>query len=71
MPERRKLAGLKRSAWPTKELFSVSGVNRLTAGINVSVLAREFKTTRQTIMRIRDAALKSQESDNKVHSSGE
>lgn len=27
------------------------------AGINVTELAREFKTTRQTIMRIREAAL--------------
>ena len=34
-------------------------VNRLAAGSNVSELAREFKTTRQTIMRIRQAALKS------------
>ena len=33
-------------------------VKRLDAGSNVSELAREFKTTRQTIMRIRDAAMK-------------
>jgi len=32
-------------------------IERLAAGINVTELAREFKTTRQTIMRIRDAAL--------------
>jgi putative DNA-invertase from lambdoid prophage Rac len=31
-----------------------------SAGINVTELAREFKTTRQTIMRIREAALTSQ-----------
>ncbi len=35
-------------------------VERLAAGINITELAREFKTTRQTIMRIREAALKSQ-----------
>jgi putative DNA-invertase from lambdoid prophage Rac len=46
-------------------------VKRLAAGSNVSELAREFKTTRQTIMRIRDAALKSLQTDNTVHSSGE
>jgi putative DNA-invertase from lambdoid prophage Rac len=32
-------------------------LERLAAGINVTELAREFKTTRQTIMRIREAAL--------------
>jgi len=46
-------------------------VKRLAAGSNVSELAREFKTTRQTIMRIREAALKSPQSENTVHSSGE
>jgi putative DNA-invertase from lambdoid prophage Rac len=35
-------------------------VERLAAGINVTEVAREFKTTRQTIMRIREAALTSQ-----------
>lgn len=30
---------------------------RLTAGVSVSQLAREFKTTRQTIMRVRDRAV--------------
>jgi putative DNA-invertase from lambdoid prophage Rac len=35
-------------------------IERLAAGINVTELAREFKTTRQTIMRIREAALTSQ-----------
>ncbi|WP_445370023.1 recombinase family protein (plasmid) [Methylomonas sp. HW2-6] len=46
-------------------------VKRLAAGINISELAREFKTTRQTIMRIREAALKSPQSENTVHSPGE
>jgi putative DNA-invertase from lambdoid prophage Rac len=32
-------------------------IDRLAAGISVSELAREFKTTRQTIMRIRETAL--------------
>jgi putative DNA-invertase from lambdoid prophage Rac len=32
-------------------------VKGLAAGRNVSELAREFKTTRQTIMRIREAAM--------------
>jgi putative DNA-invertase from lambdoid prophage Rac len=35
-------------------------IEKLAAGINVTELAREFKTTRQTIMRVRDAALKTQ-----------
>ncbi len=35
-------------------------IEKLAAGINVTDLAREFKTTRQTIMRVRDAALKTQ-----------
>jgi putative DNA-invertase from lambdoid prophage Rac len=46
-------------------------VKRLAAGSNVSELARNFKTTRQTIMRIREAALKAQKVDNTIHSSGE
>ncbi|PPD38517.1 MAG: resolvase [Methylobacter sp.] len=46
-------------------------VKRLAAGSNVSELAREFKTTRQTIMRIRESAMKSQKVDNTIHSSGE
>ncbi|MGZ4999949.1 MAG: hypothetical protein ACXV7F_06580 [Methylomonas sp.] len=39
--------------------------------MNISELAREFKTTRQTIMRIWDAALKSPQSENTFHSSEE
>lgn len=34
-------------------------IERLAAGMNVTEVAREFKTTRQTIMRIRDATLTS------------
>jgi putative DNA-invertase from lambdoid prophage Rac len=34
-------------------------MEKLAAGLNVTELAREFKTTRQTIMRIREAALTS------------
>jgi putative DNA-invertase from lambdoid prophage Rac len=46
-------------------------VQRLAVGINISELAREFKTIRQTIMHIRKAALKSAQSEITVHSSGE
>ncbi len=34
-------------------------IEKLRTGISISALAREFKTTRQTIMRIRDASFKS------------
>ena len=33
-------------------------VERLGAGANIAEIAREFKTTRQTIMRVKEAALK-------------
>lgn len=33
-------------------------VERLDAGANIAEIAREFKTTRQTIMRVKEAALK-------------
>lgn len=33
-------------------------VERLDAGASITAIAREFKTTRQTIMRVREAALK-------------
>jgi putative DNA-invertase from lambdoid prophage Rac len=33
-------------------------VERLEAGASIAEIAREFKTTRQTIMRVREAALK-------------
>ena len=33
-------------------------VSRLDAGVSVAEIAREFKTTRQTIMRVREASLK-------------
>lgn len=38
-------------------------IKGLASGNNVTELAREFKTTRQTIMRIREAALVSQQSE--------
>ena len=46
-------------------------VKRLAAGSNVSELARDFKTTRQTIMRIREAAMKSPQSEKSVNHPGE
>jgi putative DNA-invertase from lambdoid prophage Rac len=58
---RAKAAGKqfgRPSALNTTERATV--IERLAAGINVTELAREFKTTRQTIMRVRDAALKTQ-----------
>lgn len=58
---RAKAAGKqfgRPSALNTTEQATV--IERLAAGINVTELAREFKTTRQTIMRVRDAALKTQ-----------
>ncbi|EQD75292.1 site-specific recombinase resolvase family protein, partial [mine drainage metagenome] len=33
-------------------------VERLAAGASIAMVAREFKTTRQTILRVREAALK-------------
>lgn len=39
---------------------SAEVLKRLASGMNVTEVAREFKTTRQTIMRIREAALTSQ-----------
>ena len=33
-------------------------VERLNASVSVAEIAREFKTTRQTIMRVRESALK-------------
>ena len=33
-------------------------IKKLAAGISVSELAREFKTTRQTVMRVRESELK-------------
>lgn len=36
-------------------------LERLVAGASIALIAREFKTTRQTIMRVRDAASKRQQ----------
>jgi len=38
-------------------------IERLSSGTGISELAREFKTTRQTIMRIREAAAKPQQKE--------
>ena len=35
-------------------------MERLAEGASIALVAREFKTTRQTILRVRDAALKQQ-----------
>jgi len=76
----RTQAGISRAKAAGKQFGRPAALNtetraevikRLTAGISVSELAREFKTTRQTIMRIRDAALKSPQTEKSGHSSGE
>ena len=56
---RAKAAGKQFGRPPalnTQERAAV--VARLDAGASIAELAREFKTTRQTIMRVREAALK-------------
>jgi putative DNA-invertase from lambdoid prophage Rac len=69
---RAKAAGKQFGRPPTLNAEARADVvKRLAAGSNVSELAREFKTTRQTIMRIRDAALKSPQRENTANSSGE
>ena len=58
---RAKAAGKQFGRPPALTMAERTAVlERLAAGINVTELAREFKTTRQTIMRIREAALTSQ-----------
>ena len=55
---RAKAAGKQFGRPPVLTMAErVAVIERLAAGINVTELAREFKTTRQTIMRIREAAL--------------
>ncbi|MDD5494104.1 MAG: recombinase family protein [Dehalococcoidia bacterium] len=58
---RAKAAG-KRLGRPSalNALERAAVVERLAVGINITELAREFKTTRQTIMRVREVALKTQ-----------
>jgi len=52
---RAKAAGKKIGRPPALNISQRKNVmEKLAAGMNVSELAREFKTTRQTIMRIRD-----------------
>lgn len=36
----------------------VAVLERLAASVSIAEIAREFKTTRQTIMRVRESALK-------------
>ena len=58
---RAKAAGKQFGRPPALNMAErVAVIERLAAGINITELAREFKTTRQTIMRIREAALTSQ-----------
>ena len=58
---RAKAAGKQFGRPPALNMAERAAVlEKLAAGINITELAREFKTTRQTIMRIRDAALTSQ-----------
>ena len=60
---RAKAAGKQLGRPPVLTMAErVAVIERLAAGINVTELAREFKTTRQTIMRIREAALTSPQS---------
>lgn len=65
----RTQSGIKRAKAAGKQLGRPPALNkaarsavieRLAAGMNITEIAREFKTTRQTIMRIREAALASQ-----------
>jgi putative DNA-invertase from lambdoid prophage Rac len=57
---RAKAAGKQFGRPPALSMAERAAViEKLSVGINVAKLAREFKTTRQTIMRIRDAALAS------------
>lgn len=55
---RAKAAGKQFGRPPALNMAErVAVIEKLTTGISVTELAREFKTTRQTIMRIREAAL--------------
>ena len=36
-------------------------IERLATGASIAEIARQFKTTRQTVMRVKEAALKSQQ----------
>ncbi len=60
---RAKVAGKQFGRPPALNMVErATVIERLAAGINIAELAREFKTTRQTVMRVRDAALKTQQS---------
>lgn len=56
---RAKSAGKQFGRSPTLNMEErAAALERLAAGVNIAELAREFKTTRQTIMRVRESALK-------------
>jgi putative DNA-invertase from lambdoid prophage Rac len=56
---RAKSAGKQFGRSPTLNMEErTAALERLAAGVNIAELAREFKTTRQTIMRVRESALK-------------
>jgi putative DNA-invertase from lambdoid prophage Rac len=56
---RAKAAGKQFGRPPTLNAEERTAVlKKLDAGTSIAELAREFKTTRQTIMRVREAALK-------------
>jgi putative DNA-invertase from lambdoid prophage Rac len=57
---RAKLAGKQFGRPPALSAEKRAAVvERLDAGTSIAETAREFKTTRQTIMRVREAAMKS------------
>lgn len=56
---RAKAAGKQFGRPPTLNTEERGAVlARLDAGVSIAEVAREFKTTRQTIMRIRESTLK-------------
>ena len=58
--QRAKAAGKRFGRRPSLNTRQQAAVlQRLDAGASIAEIAREFRTTRQTVMRVRDAALKS------------
>jgi putative DNA-invertase from lambdoid prophage Rac len=56
---RAKAAGKRFGRPPSLSVEErASAVERLDAGVSIAKIARELKTTRQTILRVREAALK-------------
>jgi len=59
---RAKLAGKQFGRPPTLSAEEREAViERLATGASIAEIARQFKTTRQTVMRVKEAALKSQQ----------